>query len=192
MVETRPRLLVEYMLLSFLLWQFGFRHGYSETTTELDPKEVDVLQLILDMLQYNRPSYSYPNSSICRYPDLDTNNLKIKCTEDCGRDKNRACHIKEFSLTGAALTGFIPKEVEKLKHLEMLDLSGNQLTGSIPDTLWNLSSLVQLDLSRNQLTGGISKHIQFLRNLTYLDLDHNLLSGQIPSSLGALSSLQLL
>ncbi|BFG34680.1 hypothetical protein CerSpe_209540 [Prunus speciosa] len=192
MVETRPRLLVEYMLLSFLLWQFGFRHGssQSQTTNELDPKEVVVLNLILDKLQYNRPSYL--NSSICQYPDLDTNNLKIKCTEDCGHDKNRSCHIKEFSFTGAALTGFIPKEVEELKHLETLDLSSNKLTGSIPDTLWNLSSLRELDLSMNQLNGGISERIKSLHNLTHLSLDHNFLSGRIPSSLGALSSLKKL
>ncbi|BBN70415.1 Leucine-rich repeat transmembrane protein kinase [Prunus dulcis] len=122
------------------MFPFGFRHGSSDTTTELDPKEVD----------------------------LDTNNLKINCTEDCGHDKNSYCHIKEFSLTGAALTGFIPKEVGKLKHLETLDLSGNQLTGSIPDTLWNLSSLKELDLSMNQLNGSISELIKSLRNLTDL------------------------
>ncbi|CAB4283211.1 unnamed protein product [Prunus armeniaca] len=161
MVETRPRLLVEYMLLSFLLSQFGFRHGSSQTTTELDPKE-----------------------------GLDTNNLKINCTDDCGHGKNSYCHIKEFSFTGAALTGFIPKEVEELKHLETLDLSSNKLTGSIPETLWNLSSLIQLDLSSNQLTGGISGRIGHLRNLTILYLGHNFLTGQIPSSLGALRSLQ--
>ncbi|BFG34678.1 hypothetical protein CerSpe_209520 [Prunus speciosa] len=194
MVETRPRLLAEFMLLSFLLWQFGA----SDTTTELDPEEVDVLNGILDKLQYNRPSYL--NSSICLYPDLDTNNLKIKCTKDCGHDKNSYCHIKEFSFTGAALTGFIPKEVEELKHLETLDLSSNKLTGSIPDTLWNLSSLRELDLSMNQLDGKISERIESLPNLTYLSivfwpksyLDQNFLSGRIPSSLGALSSLQLL
>ncbi|XP_020420794.1 probable LRR receptor-like serine/threonine-protein kinase At1g53420 isoform X3 [Prunus persica] len=187
MVETRPRLLVEHMLLSFLLWQFGFRHGSSETTTELDPKEVVVLNLILDKLRYSGPSYS--NSSICHYGDLETIKLKINCTEDCGHDKNSYCHIKDFSFTGAALTGFIPEEVEELKHLETLDLSGNQLTGSIPDTLWNLSSLIQLDLSMNQLNGGISKRIESLRNLTILDLSGNQLTGSIPDTLWNLSSL---
>ncbi|BFG34685.1 hypothetical protein CerSpe_209590 [Prunus speciosa] len=118
MVETRPRLLVEYMLLNFLLWQFGFRHGSSDTTTLLDPNEVDVLNLMVDKLQYSRPFYL--NRSSCHYPDSDTNNLKIKCTEDCVHDKNRYCHVKEFSFTGAALTGSIPKEVGKLKHLEKL------------------------------------------------------------------------
>ncbi|XP_016646939.1 PREDICTED: probable LRR receptor-like serine/threonine-protein kinase At1g53420 [Prunus mume] len=160
MVETRPRLLVEYMLLSLLLSQFGFRHGSSETTTELDPEE-----------------------------GLDTNNLKINCTDDCGQGKNSYCHIKDFSFTGAALTGFIPKEVEELKHLETLDLSGNQLTGSIPDTLCNLSSLVQLDLSMNQLNGGISERIESLRNLTILNLSSNKLTGSIPDTLWNLSSL---
>ncbi|KAH0996858.1 hypothetical protein GBA52_020722 [Prunus armeniaca] len=169
MVETRPRILVKYMLLSFLLWQLVFRHGSSDTITLLDPNE-----------------------------DSDTNNLKIKCTEDCVHDKNRYCHVKEFSFTGAALTGSIPEEVENLTYLETLDLSSNKLTGSIPETLWNLSSLIQLDLSSNQLTGGISGRIGHLRNLTILSivfwpksyLDHNFLSGQIPSSLGALRSLQ--
>ncbi|BBN69502.1 hypothetical protein Prudu_979S000300 [Prunus dulcis] len=98
------------------MFPFGFRHGSSDTTTELDPKEVD----------------------------LDTNNLKINCTEDCGHDKNSYCHIKEFSLTGAALTGFIPKEVGKLKHLETLDLSMNQLNGSISELIKSLRNLTDL------------------------------------------------
>ncbi|CAL8999919.1 unnamed protein product [Prunus brigantina] len=190
MVETRPRLLVKYMLLSFLLWQFVFRHGSSDTITLLDPNEEDALNLMVNKLQNNRPLYL--NGSSCHYPDSDTNNLKIKCTEDCVHDKNRYCHVKELSFTGAALPGSIPKEVENLTHLETLDLSNNKLTGSIPDSLWNLSSLTRLDLSSNQLTGGISGRIGHLRNLTILFLDHNFLSGQIPSSLGALSSLQLL
>ncbi|XP_021824172.1 probable LRR receptor-like serine/threonine-protein kinase At1g53420 [Prunus avium] len=145
---------------------------------------------MVDKLQYNRALYL--NSSSCHYPDSDTNNLKIKCTVDCVHDKNRHCHVKEFSFTGAALTGSIPKEVEELKHLEKLDLSSNKLTGSIPDTLWNLSSLELLDLSRNQLTEGISERIGHLRNLTILSLYYNNLSGPIPDQLGNITALQTL
>ncbi|VVA36143.1 PREDICTED: probable [Prunus dulcis] len=128
MVETRPGLLAEFMLLSFLLWQFGFRHGSSDTTTELDPK---------------------PSNDLC-------------CS----------------SLTGAALTGFIPKEVGKLKHLETLDLSGNQLTGSIPDTLWNLSSLKELSLYYNNLSDLIPCQLGNITALQTLSAASNDLTGE--------------
>ncbi|KAI5322683.1 hypothetical protein L3X38_031755 [Prunus dulcis] len=130
------------MLLSFLLWQFGFRHGSSDTTTELDPK---------------------PSNDLC-------------CS----------------SLTGAALTGFIPKEVGKLKHLETLDLSGNQLTGSIPDTLWNLSSLKEFSLDHNFLSGRIPSSLGAPSSLQRLSLYYNNLSDLIPCQLGNITALQTL
>ncbi|XP_021832755.1 LRR receptor-like serine/threonine-protein kinase FEI 2 [Prunus avium] len=164
MVETRPRLLAEFMLLSFLLCEFGFRHGSSDTTTQLHPHE-----------------------------DSDTNNLKIKCTGDCVHDKNRYhCHVKEFSFTSAALTGSIPKEVEELKHLEKLDLSGNQLSGSIPNTLWNLSALKEFDLSSNKLTGSIPDTLWNLSSLVSLDLSRNQLAEGISERIGHLRNLTYL
>lgn len=71
------------------------------------------------------------------------------------------------------LSGYIPKEIFKLKHLHELDLSNNALTGTIPSEIGLCKSLTTLDLSNNLIEGTIPIEIEQCASLRYLDFHGN-------------------
>ncbi|KAK3122040.1 hypothetical protein QOZ80_8BG0664370 [Eleusine coracana subsp. coracana] len=100
--------------------------------------------------------------------------------------------LKTLVLSGANLTGAIPKQLGDLAELTTLDLSKNQLSGAIPPELCRLGKLQSLALNTNSLRGAIPDAIGNLTSLTHLTLYDNELSGVIPGSIGNLKKLEVL
>ncbi|CAL5013206.1 unnamed protein product [Urochloa decumbens] len=100
--------------------------------------------------------------------------------------------LKTLVLSGANLTGAIPKELGDLAELTTLDLSKNELSGAIPPELCRLRKLQSLSLNTNSLRGAIPAAIGNFTSLTYLTLYDNELTGAIPASIGNLKKLQVL
>ncbi|KAK1430079.1 hypothetical protein QVD17_12579 [Tagetes erecta] len=104
-----------------------------------------------------------------------------------------------LSLNSNGFTGQIPASVGNLTNLYWLDLSANKLIGTIPVS--NLIMPVGLDkltrakhfhLGDNQLSGGIPpKLFNSSMKLIHLLLENNRLTGTIPSTLGLVTSLQV-
>ena len=87
------------------------------------------------------------------------------------------------------LTGYLPKEIEKLEYLTQLHISGNQIEGELPDELFSLINLYDLRLSSNKFTSNLSKFCQ-LTNLEVLELYSTQISGPIPDEINKLKKLR--
>ncbi|GER36436.1 leucine-rich repeat family protein [Striga asiatica] len=104
---------------------------------------------------------------------------------NCQYDRNISKHVIDgLGLDNQGLSGFVPKDIFRLRHLQSINLSGNSISGVIPPSLGNLSRLEILDLSYNFLNGSIPESIGRLTSLRILDLNGNSLSGRVPSALG--------
>eukprot|EP00253_Pinus_taeda_P001446 PITA_01446 len=118
-------------------------------------------------------------------------------------------------LTGCSFNGRIPTELGKLQKLLTLDVNSNSLSGSIPP-LGNLTKLSWFDFGNNSIGGELPvelkglvncSHFHFNKNqlrgsippeifhenmnLVHLLLDDNLFTGEIPSTLGNVSTLEI-
>uniref|UniRef100_A0A2P2MNE3 Putative leucine-rich repeat receptor-like protein kinase n=1 Tax=Rhizophora mucronata TaxID=61149 RepID=A0A2P2MNE3_RHIMU len=103
-----------------------------------------------------------------------------------------------LSLNSNGFTGPIPPSIGKLSELYWLDLTDNQLTGSIPvsrGTKPGLDMLVKtkhFHLGKNQLSGPVPPRL-FHSSMTLIHvlLDNNNLIGSIPSTLGSVTTLEV-
>ncbi|KAL8222865.1 hypothetical protein R6Q57_020264 [Mikania cordata] len=107
--------------------------------------------------------------------------------------------LTSLSLNLNGFTGPIPASIGNLSKLYWLDLTGNKLTGSIPVSneitptgLDTLTNALHFHLSDNKLTGDIPIGL-FKSNmqLIHLLLQNNKLKGVIPSTLGLVTSLEV-
>ncbi|KAI3496585.1 hypothetical protein L1887_38950 [Cichorium endivia] len=103
-----------------------------------------------------------------------------------------------LSLNANRFTGSIPPSIGNLKNLYWLDLTDNQLTGSIPVSngtkpgLDLLTHAKHFHLGDNQLSGNIPPQL-FNSNMSLLHLlfESNKFTGSIPSTLGLVTSLEV-
>ncbi|KAL8264986.1 hypothetical protein R6Q59_023116 [Mikania micrantha] len=107
--------------------------------------------------------------------------------------------LRVLSLNSNGFTGPIPASIGNLSKLNWLDLTDNKLTGRIPVSneitptgLDMLTKAEHFHLSDNQLSGDIPIGL-FKSNMTliHLLLQNNKLTGDIPSTLGLVTSLQV-
>ncbi|GKC57719.1 probable leucine-rich repeat receptor-like protein kinase, partial [Tanacetum coccineum] len=96
------------------------------------------------------------------------------------------------------MIGSIPPTIGNLKSLYWLDLSQNSLTGSLPvsdGTTPGLDMLINtkhFHFGDNQLDGDIPLRLfNSKMNLIHLLLENNRLTGPIPSTLGLVTSLEV-
>lgn len=154
--------------------------------------------------------------SALTYLDLSNNlNLGGPLTPKIGNLKQ----LTTLILLGCSFSGNIPREIGNLSQLTFLALNSNDFTGGIPPTLGLLSNLIWLDMSANQLSGQIpvspglnqlvkTRHFHFSENqltgpmseslfngrmnLIHAIFDNNNFTGPIPTSLGQVTSLQII
>ncbi|RCV27864.1 hypothetical protein SETIT_5G359200v2 [Setaria italica] len=154
--------------------------------------------------------------SALTYLDLSNNlNLGGPLTPKIGNLKQ----LTTLILLGCSFSGNIPREIGNLSQLTFLALNSNDFTGGIPPTLGLLSNLIWLDMSANQLSGQIpvspglnqlvkARHFHFSENqltgpmseslfngrmnLIHAIFDNNNFTGPIPTSLGQVTSLQII
>ncbi|XP_021824952.1 probable LRR receptor-like serine/threonine-protein kinase At3g47570 [Prunus avium] len=124
--------------------------------------------------------------------------------------------LKEINLDTNNLTGTVPNEIADLQNLEVLGLQENNLNGIIPFSIFNISTITIMGLGFNQLSGslpaniglglpnlqifgaegnklnGVIPNLSNASTLTKIDLGQNSFIGFIPSTLCALTNLQLL
>ncbi|OVA19167.1 Protein kinase domain [Macleaya cordata] len=104
-----------------------------------------------------------------------------------------------LSLNSNSFSGSIPPSIGKLSNLYWLDLADNKLTGSIPvsdgDTpgLDLLTQTRHFHFGKNQLSGTIPPQL-FSSDMTLIHVlfEGNQLTGSIPSTLGFVTSLEVL
>ncbi|KAI5331781.1 hypothetical protein L3X38_021907 [Prunus dulcis] len=90
--------------------------------------------------------------------------------------------MKEISLSHNTLTGTIPDEIGDLPNLQSLELQDNNLNGLIPSSIFNISTISEISLSFNPLSGSLPTNIGLgLPNLQFLLIDATDLSGVIPN-----------
>jgi len=107
--------------------------------------------------------------------------------------------LEFFGLNSNKFTGRIPPSLGKLSKVKWLDLADNNLTGLLPNSRDNGAGLDQLinaehfHLNQNSLEGPIPEYMfNSSMKLKHILLDRNVFSGTIPSSIGVISTLEVL
>jgi len=88
--------------------------------------------------------------------------------------------VLRLVLDGLALSGRMPRGLDRLPVLQDLSLARNNLSGALPQGLSLLASLRSLDLSYNAFSGPLPDDVARLASLRYLDLTGNAFSGPLP------------
>ncbi|CAO1940989.1 unnamed protein product [Urochloa humidicola] len=90
--------------------------------------------------------------------------------------------VLRLSLDGLALSGPMPRGLDRLTALQELTLARNNISGPLPPGLSLLASLRSLDLSYNAFSGPVPDDVALLASLRYLDLTGNAFSGPLPAA----------
>uniref|UniRef100_A0A804KMK7 Leucine-rich repeat-containing N-terminal plant-type domain-containing protein n=1 Tax=Musa acuminata subsp. malaccensis TaxID=214687 RepID=A0A804KMK7_MUSAM len=136
---------------------------------------------------------NFGNLSNLKSLRLSGNNISEQIPETIGNLQN----MQSLDLFDNFITGQIPETFNRLYNLQNLDVSSNHLTRLVPGTLSKLCNLTLIFLSYNNIGGELSDLIDDLSDCNgerdlYLFVNDNSLSGIVPSSMGQLSTLQVL
>ncbi|CAL9089360.1 unnamed protein product [Musa acuminata var. zebrina] len=136
---------------------------------------------------------NFGNLSNLKSLRLSRNNISGQIPEIIGNLQN----MQSLYLSDNFITGQIPKTFNRLYNLQNLDVSSNHLTRLVPGTFRKLCNLTLIFLSDNKIGGELSDVIDDLSDCKregdlYLFVNDNNLSGIVPSSMGQLSTLQVL
>lgn len=89
-----------------------------------------------------------------------------------------------FHANSNNFTGFVPKDVSKLKFFYELDLSNNKLIGGFPNEVLAATNLTFLDLRFNSFVGSVTPDV-FKLDVDVLFLNNNKFNQKIPDNLGS-------
>ncbi|CAB4283208.1 unnamed protein product [Prunus armeniaca] len=189
MVETRPRLLVEYMLLSFLLSQFGFRHGSSETTTELDPKEDrKICSGIRRLLHPPGPARDRARLIAILCAQNRGRHWKVLVHRVIQRPFKQSTDRRHIRAHWTLAQSYCSLSGSQLPHRTDTIIFGcsafsanvNRLSGRLPPSFSNLSNLQSFWAASNDLTGEFPDYGS-LNQLRLFSISGNYMSGRFPA-----------
>ncbi|KAJ3671945.1 hypothetical protein LUZ60_008024 [Juncus effusus] len=160
----------QLLLLALLLFLFSS----NATSNELPvPLNDEVLSLIVF-----KSTISDPTGALATWTESDATPCSWTHVE-CDPATSR---VLRLSLDSLALSGQLPRGLDRLTSLHSLSLSHNNLSGPVPAGLSLLPSLHSLDLSFNYFSGILPEDISLMPSLRYLDLSSNSFSGPLPAS----------
>ncbi|XP_062208128.1 probably inactive leucine-rich repeat receptor-like protein kinase At3g28040 [Phragmites australis] len=125
-----------------------------------------------------KSALSDPSGALATWMESDATPCGWACVE-CDPATSR---VLRLALDGLALSGPMPRGLDRLPALQELSLARNNLSGPIPPGLSLLKSLRSLDLSYNSFSGPLPDDVALLGSLRYLDLTGNAFSGPVPAS----------
>ncbi|PUZ52936.1 hypothetical protein GQ55_5G013100 [Panicum hallii var. hallii] len=163
-------------LLLFPLTLLLFIGGAPATARAADmpmPVNEEVLGLVVF-----KSALSDPSGALATWTESDATPCGWRCVE-CDPATSR---VLRLSLSGLALSGPMPRGLDRLPALQELTLARNNLSGPLPPGLSLLKSLRSLDLSYNAFSGPLPDDVALLGSLRYLDLTGNAFSGPLPAA----------
>ncbi|CAL4959374.1 unnamed protein product [Urochloa decumbens] len=125
-----------------------------------------------------KSALSDPSGALATWTESDSTPCgwrRVECDPATSR-------VLRLSLDGLALSGPMPRGLDRLTALQELTLARNNLSGPLPPGLSLLTSLRSLDLSYNAFSGPLPADVALLASLRYLDLTGNAFSGPLPAS----------
>ncbi|CAM0147751.1 unnamed protein product [Urochloa decumbens] len=123
-----------------------------------------------------KSALSDPSGALATWTESDSTPCgwrRVECDPATSR-------VLRLSLDGLALSGPMPRGLDRLTALQELTLARNNLSGPLPPGLSLLTSLRSLDLSYNAFSGPLPADVALLASLRYLDLTGNAFSGPLP------------
>ncbi|XP_062231508.1 probably inactive leucine-rich repeat receptor-like protein kinase At3g28040 [Phragmites australis] len=138
---------------------------------------VPVNEEVLGLVVF-KSALSDPSGALATWRESDATPCGWACVE-CDPATSR---VLRLALDGLALSGPMPRGLDRLPALQELSLARNNLSGPLPPGLSLLKSLRSLDLSYNSFSGPLPDDVGLLGSLRYLDLTGNAFSGPLPAS----------
>ncbi|KAH9332073.1 hypothetical protein KI387_004181 [Taxus chinensis] len=151
-------------------------------------------------LSYNKELTGHIPNSIGQLLHLDTLIL-IGCafTGSIPSELGNLRNLTFLALNSNKLSGEIPASIGNLEQVYWLDIADNEIGGTLPVStatsrgLDKLFAAKHFHLNKNQLEGTIPPEIfNSDMQLIHVLFDNNRLTGEIPSTIGLLSSLEVL
>ncbi|CAD6228075.1 unnamed protein product [Miscanthus lutarioriparius] len=164
---TSPALLLLHLLLLLLI-------GGALPATKAD-MPMTVNEEVLGLVVF-KSALSDPTGALATWTESDATPCgwaRVECDPATSR-------VLRLALDGLALSGSMPRGLDRLPALQDLSLARNNLSGPLPQGLSLLGSLRSLDLSYNAFSGPLPDDVARLASLRYLDLTGNAFSGPLP------------
>ncbi|WVZ67376.1 hypothetical protein U9M48_016463 [Paspalum notatum var. saurae] len=166
------------MVLLLLLLLIG---GAPPMTTMVRPAAADmpmpVNEEVLGLVVF-KSALADPSGALSTWTESDATPCgwaRVECDPATSR-------VLRLALDGLALSGRMPRGLDRLPALQDLTLARNNLSGPLPPGLSLLASLRSLDLSYNAFSGPLPDDVALLGSLRYLDLTGNAFSGPLPAA----------
>lgn len=163
-------------LLSLQSMDLSNNHLSGEIPMELSElKELRLLNLFMNRLRGGIPSFigDLPNLEVLQ---LWQNNFTGLVPQQLGISGS----LVEVDVSSNKLTGSIPPNLCKGGRLQILIILNNLFFGPIPDSLGKCNSLMKVRMGQNYLNGWIPEGLLYMPKLNMIELHNNYLSGSIP------------
>ncbi|KAG2594280.1 hypothetical protein PVAP13_5NG636300 [Panicum virgatum] len=151
--------------------------GGAPATARAADMPMPVNEEVLGLVVF-KSALSDPSGALATWTESDATPCGWRCVE-CDPATSR---VLRLSLSGLALSGPMPRGLDRLPALQELTLARNNLSGPLPPGLSLLKSLRSLDLSYNAFSGPLPDDVALLASLRYLDLTGNAFSGPLPAA----------
>ncbi|OEL17404.1 putative inactive leucine-rich repeat receptor-like protein kinase [Dichanthelium oligosanthes] len=177
MATTPPALLLLQQLFPLMLLLFIGGAPAMVPSARAADMPMPVNEEVLGLVVF-KSVLSDPSGALATWTESDATPCGWRAVE-CDPATSR---VLRLSLDGLALSGPMPRGLDRLPALQELTLARNNLSGPLPPGLSLLKSLRSLDLSYNSFSGPLPDDVALLASLRYLDLTGNAFSGPLPAA----------